>query len=143
MRPKSATIARFRLSLAIVVVIFLGLASRRYPWLFPAMLGDYPGDALWATSAYLGVVFVSPSISLRIAAAVALAISFGVEFSQLYHAPWIDSVRDTTAGRLVLGSGFDPVDLAAYVVGVVIGGVIHYGLIGLGLGNRVDVPASE
>lgn len=33
---------------ALIVVIAAGLASRRYAWLFPACLGKYPGDALWA-----------------------------------------------------------------------------------------------
>jgi hypothetical protein len=41
-----------------------------------------------------------------------------VELSQLYHAAALDAVRATTAGHLVLGSGFDLRDLVAYGVGV-------------------------
>jgi hypothetical protein len=47
-----------------------------------------------------------------------LAICFAVELSQLYHAPALDALRETTAGHLVLGSGFDPRDLIAYAAGV-------------------------
>ena len=36
----------------------------------------------------------------------------------MYHAPALDAFRRTTAGHLVLGSGFDPRDLAAYAAGV-------------------------
>ena len=50
-------------------------------------------------------------------AAVALLVSFGVEFSQLLQYPWLDSVRGTTLGHLVLGSTFNAPDLAAYAVG--------------------------
>lgn len=31
---------------------------------------------------------------------------FVIEFSQLYHAEWIDQIRDTSLGGLVLGYGF-------------------------------------
>jgi hypothetical protein len=38
-----------------------------------------------------------------------------IEFSQLYHAPWIDRVRQTVFGRLVLGSDFAWLDMGAYL----------------------------
>lgn len=109
-----------RSGLAILTVILLGLASRRFPWLVPTFLHDYPGDAFWATAAYLGSILIWPGIRIRFAAAAALAISFGVEISQLYHAAWIDAIRDTLFGRLILGSGFDGIDLVAYALGVLL-----------------------
>ncbi|MGC1717640.1 MAG: DUF2809 domain-containing protein [Isosphaeraceae bacterium] len=39
----------------------------------------------------------------------------------MYHAPWIDSIRQTTLGGLILGFGFLWSDLACYAVGVVLG----------------------
>jgi hypothetical protein len=51
-------------------------------------------------------------------AAVALACCFAVEFSQLVHLPALDALRQTTAGHLALGSGFDRRDFAAYAAGV-------------------------
>ena len=36
-------------------------------------------------------------------AAISLALAFLVEISQLYHAPWIDSIRSTTLGELDSG----------------------------------------
>ena len=52
-----------------------------------------------------------------------LAISFSIliEFSQLYHAPWIDSIRHSTLGSMILGFDFDATDLACYSVGVGMG----------------------
>ena len=44
-----------------------------------------------------------------------------VEVSQLYKAPWIDSIRRTTLGGLVLGYDFVWSDLACYAVGVGLG----------------------
>ena len=58
----------------------------------------------------------------------AAATSLGVELLQLYHMPWLDSVRSTTFGHLVLGSGFDPIDLIWYGVGIGVGGLLEAGL---------------
>jgi len=51
----------------------------------------------------------------------ALAFSIAIELSQLYHAPWIDSIRHTTLGALILGFGFVWSDLICYAVGVLLG----------------------
>ncbi len=50
-----------------------------------------------------------------------MAFSVAIELSQLYHASWIDSIRQTTLGGLILGFGFLWSDLACYAVGVVLG----------------------
>ena len=49
---------------------------------------------------------------------VALAICTVVELSQRVRAPWLDALRDTTLGHLVLGSDWDARDLGAYAAGV-------------------------
>ena len=53
-------------------------------------------------------------------------VSFLVETSQLYHSPWIDSIRSTRLGALVLGSVFNWPDFPAYVVGVLIGVALEF-----------------
>lgn len=60
--------------------------------------------------------------------AISLALAFLVEISQLYHAPWIDSIRQTTLGGLVLGFGFPWTDLACYSVGIVTGSLTEWGI---------------
>jgi hypothetical protein len=79
---------------------------------------DILGDALWATMLAWWVGALVPGWSLGSRAAVALAGSYVVEASQLLHTPWLDAVRRTRLGHLVLGSGFDPRDLLAYAGGV-------------------------
>ena len=79
---------------------------------------DVLGDALWATMATWCVSAAAPTTRLAQRAAVALAFSFAVEFSQLVHLPVLDALRGTVVGQLALGSDFDPRDLAAYAAGV-------------------------
>jgi hypothetical protein len=109
------------LAATILGVVILGLASREYAWLFPAALGKYPGDALWALMVYLGVAFLWPRIAIVQLAGISLSISFLDEFSQLYHAPWIDAIRAIPLGHIILGSSFCAMDLVAYSVGIAIG----------------------
>jgi hypothetical protein len=101
--------------------ILLGLASRRYREHLPAFLGEYGGDTLWALMVYLLVSTLCAGHSIVLRAALSLALAFSVELSQLYHAPWIDQIRQTTLGGLVLGAGFLWTDLFCYSIGIGIG----------------------
>ena len=89
--------------LAAALVIALGLASRRFESSLPEFLAAHAGDALWALMVFLGVGFLCPRLSTLRTTLVALAFAYAIELSQLYHAEWIDSLRFTTVGRLVLG----------------------------------------
>jgi hypothetical protein len=84
----------------------------------PAVLGKYPGDALWAQMVYWLIGFLMPTASVAKVAAWALGISYTVEISQLCQVSWINQVRATTLGHLVLGSHFAWPDLLAYTVGI-------------------------
>ena len=110
---------------AVVATVAAGLATRKWPWLLPAALGKYPGDLLWAQVVYWGVAFLAPSAPVFRVAACALGIAYLDELSQLYQAPWINQVRATTIGHLVLGSTFSWLDLLAYTVGVSLCGVFE------------------
>ena len=91
------------------------------PALFPAFLGKYPGDALWALMVFCGLGFINPGASTLRLAVYALLISYVDEFTQLYQAPWINEIRSSYVGHLVLGSTFSWYDMAAYTVGVAFG----------------------
>ena len=97
--------------------VLLGLASRRVDGL-PHFVAAYAGDALWAAMVFWLAAFVRPAAGTGRLAAVALLVAVSVEASQLYHAPWIDGVRDTRLGALVLGQGFLASDLVCYAAGV-------------------------
>ena len=113
--------SRLLLFLGCIAVIVFGMASRKFPFLFPAVIGKYPGDAEWAQMVFFGLAFIWPRASTQRLALLAFAISCVDEFSQLYQAPWINAIRHTTVGHLVLGSVFSWVDMAAYAAGVLIG----------------------
>jgi hypothetical protein len=75
--------------------------------------------------AFLGIGLTLPRASTWVVAVLAMSFSVAIEVSQLYHAPWIDSIRRTTLGGLALGYGFLWGDLACYAVGVGLGVVVE------------------
>jgi hypothetical protein len=84
-------------------------------------IAAHAGDTLWALAAFLGIGLILPRASTQTIAMLAMAFSVAIELSQLYHAPWIDSIRHTTLGGLILGFGFVWSDLICYAVGVGLG----------------------
>lgn len=115
---------RNRLAYAVVITIVIGagLASRSgLADYLPGFIAAYAGDTLWALMIFLFVGFVFPGMRISSVAVGAIAISFSVEFSQLYQGDWLNRIRDTRLGALSLGSGFLWSDLLCYVTGVVMG----------------------
>jgi uncharacterized protein DUF2809 len=110
--------ARTRYVALAIGTIVLGLGVHLRGGALSPVVRDVLGDTLWAAMVVWGIAAVAPAIRLPWRAALALAFCFVVEFSQLVHSPALDALRRTTAGHLVLGSGFDPRDLAAYAAGV-------------------------
>ena len=102
----------------LAVTIALGLASRRYRDVLPFLIAEYAGDTLWATAVFFLLRLLRPAASARALAALALAIAFSVEVSQLAHPPWLDTLRQQPGVALVLGYDFMTTDLACYTAGV-------------------------
>lgn len=103
------------ISLTIALILIpIGLATRQYGNEF---LKLYEGDVLWAAMIYWGLRFLLVHEPKR-TAFYALIFCFFIEISQLYHAPWIEQIRQNRLGGLVLGFGFLWSDLGCYLVGV-------------------------
>lgn len=113
-----------RLTLLLVVVL-AGLGSRRFGPHLPGFVATYAGDTLWAIAAFLGFGLLVPWASTWRVALLAVSFSVLIEVGQRYHAPWIDSIRRTTLGGLVLGYDFAWSDLACYALGVGLGVLIE------------------
>jgi hypothetical protein len=105
----------------IIIVIILGLVSRKFASFLPSFLNTYLGDALWALMIFFIVGFIFREKETKIIALIGIVFCYIIELSQLYHANWIELIRKTTLGGLVLGYGFLPSDLLAYAIGIAAG----------------------
>jgi hypothetical protein len=111
--------------LLVVLVIFAGLLSRKIAYQLPYFVNLYLGDTLWALMVFLIAGFLFPKSATMYITLAALSFCFLIEISQLYHANWIDAIRQTTLGGLILGYGFLWTDLLAYSAGVAAGSLLE------------------
>jgi hypothetical protein len=95
-----------------------GLLVHRFGAGLGRAVQDVAGDALWGMMIAWGIGAMWPQVGMALRAMLAYAVCAAVEVSQLIHVPWLDAVRATRLGHLVLGSDFDGRDLLAYAIGV-------------------------
>ncbi|MBB4236607.1 DUF2809 domain-containing protein [Rhizobium esperanzae] len=105
---------------ALLVVIVLGLALRRFGYAvdLPFVVVKYGGSALWGTMVYLLVALIAARFRPAGIAIIALFVAISVELFRLYHTPWLDAFRLTTAGALLLGRIFSLWNMLAYAIGI-------------------------
>lgn len=112
-----------------IIVMVLGLLSRKAAFLLPDIVTMYLGDALWALMIFFGAAFLFPKLKTSRIWLLSLLFCWFIETTQLYHAPWIDAIRATTLGGLILGFGFLWSDIIAYTVGTLVGALLDYYLV--------------
>jgi len=111
--------SRAGLLLVLCLVVTAGLFSRSdAAHILPQFVQNYAGDTLWAVALYLVLALRSPVAKADELMLISLIIAFGIEFSQLYQADWINAVRRTVPGGLILGFGFKWSDLLCYSAGI-------------------------
>lgn len=109
----------------VIATIALGLLSRRLSHYLPEFINSYLGDALWALMIFQFAAIVFPDRKTFEIAVFSLIFCYLIEISQLYHAPWINAIRSTRLGGLVLGFGFLWTDIIAYSFGVGFGTLVE------------------
>ncbi|NOR45972.1 MAG: DUF2809 domain-containing protein [Candidatus Delongbacteria bacterium] len=104
----------------IILTIITGLLSRKI-----SFIPFFIGDLLWAFMMYYIIRLILVKSEIIRVFIISLIISFSVEFSQLYQADWINNIRHTLLGRLILGQGFLWSDLLAYTAGCILAMILH------------------
>lgn len=109
--------------------MLVGLFSRADLVSMPRFVLLYVGDAIWAMLMFWLVCFLKPNWPLNYQVITALAISYAIEFSQFYQADWLNQIRNSPIGGLILGFTFLPSDLVAYTIGIALGAIINRSVI--------------
>lgn len=107
--------ARWPYILAAVLVVPLGLGVRAVH--LPFGIGGPAGDALWAVELYCVLRALRPRAAPRTTAVVCYVIAVLDEASQAIHVPWLDAIRATWIGHMLLGRGFVWLDMVWYALG--------------------------
>jgi hypothetical protein len=124
MTTEYPVLTRKRVSL-ILVIVTIGLPTRLFPQAMPDFMVRYGGDVLWAMMIFLlfGLLFPATKTWHRIG--LALAVTWGIEFSQLVQSDWLNAIRSLKLGGLLIGYSFSWSDLACYVCGIGVGALLE------------------
>ena len=123
----------------IILAAICGLASRSaWAAALPRCVQTYAGDTLWALALFLGLAFSFPTLATMRIALLTLVLSYAVEISQFYQADWINAIRGTRIGGLILGFGFKWSDLLCYTVGCGLGVAGEVGVRRQNAGHRIN-----
>jgi hypothetical protein len=127
-RPYFATLhtmsfRRYRIAafISLLLTVPIGYWIRFSDFLGAAWLHDALGSVAYEMFWILLVICLVPTVApIRVAIAVFLATG-AIELLQLWQPPWLQAIRATLPGRLVLGNSFSPTDFLAYLVGSLAG----------------------
>jgi hypothetical protein len=108
----------------IIATIIAGLLSRELSAIIPFFIGDI----LWGLAVFLLMRFIFIYKPVSFAIIVSSIYACATEFSQLYEAPWIDNIRPTFVGRVLLGETFLWTDILCYFVGIGLGLLVELSL---------------
>ena len=108
-------------SMAALLIVPLGAATRFWPTAFPKLVYLFAGDTLWATVVYLFIAFLRPAKSVLWLSVAAISFTFFIEISQLTHFDWLEKLQATWLGFVILGHEFMWRDLVCYSTGIFLG----------------------
>ncbi|MBD2003986.1 MULTISPECIES: DUF2809 domain-containing protein [Cyanophyceae] len=115
-------IQSWRILITMLVIVPLGLLSKRYDGFASKWINDSSGDILYEIFWCLLVFLLIPT--RQAANQIPLwvfSVICAIEFLQLWHQPVLDSFRSTVLGKLLLGTTFSWWDFPHYAVGCIIG----------------------
>jgi glycopeptide antibiotics resistance protein len=104
----------------ILAIVPLGYIIRFSPSL-PEYIRDPVGGVAYEIFWILLVLFIYPPANRRLSAIGVCLATCAIEFLQLYQPPWLQAIRATLPGRLILGTDFIWSDFPVYVLGCYLG----------------------
>ena len=123
-----------------VFCAWLAIATRTHASWFPPFIAEYGGDTIWAGMFLFFLRFFFGKTALWKLALINFGLGVADEALQLYHAPWIESIRHTRIGGLMLGFGFLWSDIVCYAVGTLLA---YFIVVLIERGLKVTVISSQ
>ncbi len=118
----------FKLSLpylSLILLIPLGLFSKKYIGIGQELVHNYAGDILIEIFLCVLLFIILPKRLRQISRIIlsVFIISIIIEFSQLLQTDFLNYLRQSFFGNLILGTTFSWLDFPCYLLGCFLGGI--------------------
>jgi hypothetical protein len=111
--------------ISLIALIPIGLASKFYKGPFDVWLNNSVGGIFYEMFWVLLVVLINPILSPGWVAFWVFIVTSSLEFAQLWKPEFLEVIRATLLGRLLLGTTFSWWDFPYYIIGC---GLAWFGL---------------
>jgi hypothetical protein len=110
------------------LLIPIGILSKFYQGIFQDWINNSLGGILYVIAWIAFILLIKPRLNPKwVAVLVFLATAF-LEILQLWHPPFLEVIRSTLIGRLLLGTTFVLSDFIYYAIGCILSGWIFTAL---------------
>jgi Protein of unknown function (DUF2809) len=104
----------------ILAIVPLGYVVR-FNRILPEFISDAGGGIAYELFFILLVLAIAPRSNIRLTVISVCLATCAFEFLQLYQPPWLQAIRATLPGRLILGTTFSWLDFPPYFIGSSLG----------------------
>lgn len=104
----------------ILAIVPLGYIVR-FGHILPEFISDAGGGIAYELFWIFLLLTIAPRANIRMTAIFVCLATCAIEFLQLYQPPWLQAIRATIPGRLVLGTTFAWSDFPPYFIGSALG----------------------
>lgn len=110
---------RYRITILICLIfaVILGCATKFYEGLFSEWLNNSFSSIFYEAFWIFLVIFIRPRLKPGLVAFWVFIVTSFLEFMQLWKAPFLQTLRATLIGRLLLGNTFVWWDFFYYILG--------------------------
>ena len=127
-RLSSKNLFRTFVLLSLLILTPLGFATKFYSGPGGVFVNLYLGGILYVMFWMLVLHLVWPDADPLRSGIIVLTITGMLEIMQLWHAPFLESIRASFLGRTLIGTGFDWLDFLFYFGGMV-AGILYIGFL--------------
>lgn len=105
----------------LLALIPLGFATKFYTGPFASWVNNSLGGIFYEIFWCLVIFFIYPSLKSHLIALIVFIVTSALEFTQLWHAPFLEQIRESFIGRTLIGTSFTWTDFPYYAIGCVVG----------------------
>ncbi len=108
---------RIIILICLIFTVILGLATKFYEGIFSEWLNNSFSSIFYEAFWIFLVIFIRPQLPPGLVAFLVFLVTSLLEFLQLWKPPFLQAIRATLIGRLLLGNTFVWWDFLYYILG--------------------------